>query len=382
MTFLTRIAAARTPEQEGPSDLLLGTMGVAAASPFAGMIGQKPIIHDPLQGAVGEEFKDLKALQRKAQVGDVLLTSKPKGSVFKHFITPTGDSQFYHAQPVIGQFVGGGSTASAGDFHADVMEGRTKFQPRETEYITRYMNSPATGYDSAVLLRPKRKYTPAQKKQFQREALDRVGREYDNEKAVGSWFHDMFVPKWDFLSKHRKDVVCEGNVCSTLPAMAHHEVTGQRVVPYKASQDTFPTDFLRSQEYELVGSHVSPEVRRIESSLGRKIGPYAMRAGIGAGLAGGVYGASENPDMAGAVGGALGANALTNLAVAKGGIDFDKLPGLTDLFITNMGKDFDPATKRNLWKNFFTRRVPLVALGGAAGAGVVHAARNALNSRE
>jgi hypothetical protein len=139
-------------QKSGPSNLQLGAMGLAAASPFAGLIGERPIIHDPLQGAVGTKFKDLTELGRHAQPGDVIVTSKPGGSKFKNIIMPTGRSQFYHAQPVTGRANGMGYTFSAGDMmgNADSVREALNFD----HAIPDYLADADTHYSDAVLLRP------------------------------------------------------------------------------------------------------------------------------------------------------------------------------------------------------------------------------------
>lgn len=308
--------AAETPEDSGLSKTQIGLMGAAAASPWAGMLGQQPLRHDPLQGAVGKNFSDLKELSRNAQPGDVLMTSKSKGSLFKNFITPAGDSQFYHAQPVTGRQGGKGYTLSAGDLYGDDLTPRQALD--YDMLIHKHLAAPENQYSDAVLLRPKTPMSKSETSKLRSAYGARAQRYYDNDKAFNVFMRNTFVPKLDALKSLRPETVCEGNVCSTMPAMAMHEATGRSVVPGVAAQDVFPTDFLRSPEYELVGSHITPETRALEGRLLRKASPHLMRAGLGAGLAAGAYMATEDPAMAaGGVGAVLTHKALEHLSEAK-----------------------------------------------------------------
>jgi hypothetical protein len=114
-------------------------------------------------------------------------------------------------------------------------------------------------------------------------------------KAVGTFFRDIFTPKIGAIKNMRPETICEGNVCSTMPAQSFHKATGRSVVPGKPAQDVFPTDFLRSDAFDMVGSHTTKEVQAIEKGLARRMGPWALRGGMGAAMAGGTYAASEDP---------------------------------------------------------------------------------------
>jgi len=380
-TFLTRIAAVGGPEEpeQGLSTAQKGLMGAAAVAPFAGLIGQQPIIHDPLQGAEGKAFRSMKHLGQQARVGDVILTSKPTGSMFKNFITPAGNSQFYHAQPVTSVQDGMGYTQSAGDLVGQ------KLKPTEAlDYahnIPDYFKDPDTMYDSAVLLRPKQPLTPSQLKVLQRDYGQRVQRPYDNKKALGTFFRDLFVPKIDAIANTRPDVVCEGNVCSTMPAMSYHKATGRRVVPGKPAQDTFPTDFLRSNEFDMVGHHISPEVRAVENKFLRKAGPLAMRAGLGAAGAGAAYAATENPETVAAVPGAVLANRYMDSinSVPKTPDEWTNIPRFDEMFGEMQGGKFQSPEAKAARGRFLTRRIPGILAGGALGYGAAHLAHKGID---
>lgn len=364
-------------ERSGPSNLQLGAMGAAAASPFAGLIGEKPIIHDPLQGAEGANYKNMKEVSRAAQPGDVLLTSKSKGSLFKNFITPAGQSQFYHAQPVTGRQDGIGYTMSAGDLYD---QGITPSKAKNFDSpIHEYMKNDTTSYSDAVLLRPKTPLSKEQLKSLQTSYGQRVVRPYDNGKALGTFARDLFVPKLDALTKGRPETICEGNVCSTMPAMAHHEATGKRVIPGKASQDVFPTDFLRSDQFDLVGSHVTPETAALERSALRKASPWLLRGGIGAGLAAGTYAASEDPALVAGAAGAYGANRAIDHAFTSDipaamrkhiPVEaYEQFPDFWEAGDAAMTGGLKNPETREILKRFSTRRLPALAAGGALAYG-------------
>jgi hypothetical protein len=380
-------------EQGQLSGLQMGAMGVAAASPFAGLIGEKPIIHDPLQGAQGKKFRDVEALGRAARPGDVLMTSKPGGSMFKNFIMPAGRSQFYHAQPVTGRAHGEGYTFSAGDMagNADSAAEALKFDHR----IPDYMADADTFYPDVALLRPKTPLTKEQLQTLRTDYAERAMRPYDNEKALGTFFRDLFVPKVDALKNLRPETVCEGNVCSTMPAQAFHTATGRSVVPGKPAQDVFPTDFMRSPEFELVGSHVTPETAALEKSFARKAAPWALRAGLGAAAAAGTYAASEDPWGAAQV-----AAVPAGMVAAHKGIEdimgsgagrlqkmlpqklqeslstpqaWEHMPTHIDAHSALQGKGLRDAANRTVLSRFLTRRMPALAAGGALAYGGVKA---------
>ncbi len=378
MYFLTRIAAANLPE-DGVSagDVAQGAaVGVAAASPFGGLIGRKKILHDPLQGAEGKNFRTLSELSRQARPGDVLVTSKPAGSLFKRFIDPIGGSQFYHAQPVVSRKNGAGQTLSAGDL-SDWQYANPKDALHDAHSIPYSLNNAVNQYPDAVLLRPKTPFTREQLEQLKTSYGERAVRDYDNTQAMKTGLRELFVPKLDFLTKKRPEVQCEGNVCSTLPSMAHYEATGRRVIPGKASQDVFPTDFLRSQEYELVGSRVTPETAALQSKLRRRLAPWLLRGGLGAGLAATTYAATENPEPTAALLGA-GAGVYAAGQRAKLPVDVPTLRDIADGFAGNfLGEGpatalRDPETRKEL-RAYLRRQGPRLAAGGLLGASLGYA---------
>lgn len=392
-SFLYRIAAARPPRDEdtGMSKARMGAIGVAAASPFLGLLGERPIINDPLKGAKGQDFATIEDLQQHAQPGDVLLMGKDKGSKFKTYITPSGGSEFYHAQPVTSVRNGIGRTLSAGDLHESVDEAGVPLN-RDTWgdwdfTIKDYVDSSETGYKDVALLRPKQPLTEEQLAVLRREHGDRVLREYDSNKALSTFFRNTFVPKWDWLNKNRPETICEGNVCSTMPAQAYYEATGRSIVPGKRAQDVFPTDFMRTNEFELVGSHISPETRAAHSKLSRKMAPWLLRGGLGAGLAGATYGVTESPETAaGILGAAAAENELYKLTFNNKvpWINSTTVPTYWGLGDTIASGGLSTPEGRALVGKVLTRRVPVALAGGAlayGGARAAHAGYDRLKAR-
>jgi hypothetical protein len=387
-SFLHRIAAAQPAEGEntGLSKAQMGAMGVAAASPFAGLLGEKPIINDPLKGAKGVDYATLNDLEEAAMPGDILVTSKPKGSIFKNFITPTGRSQFYHAQPVTGRLQGIGYTLSAGDLYD---KGIHPSQWMKYDHaIADYVQDPDTYYADVVLLRPKKKLTKEQLRTLRKDYGQRTMRPYDSTKAVSTFLRDMFIPKYDIFNYGRPETICEGNVCSTLPAQSFHTATGRSVVPGKRAQDVFPTDFMRSDEFELVGSHISPETRALANTRMQKLAPWLLRGGIGAGLAGATYAVSEDPATAAGLGGTVAAEAALNAAANSPRfekyINAETMPTYWDAVDTMMSGGLASPEGRSLVGKTLTRRVPAALAGGAlayGGAKALGAGYDALKQR-
>ena len=352
-------------------------LGALAAAPFAGMIGQKPVIHDPMRGAKGQRFQTMQDLSRAARPGDILMTTKPRGSAFKGTITPLSGSEFYHAQPVVGRRGGLGTTVDTGQFYAHENLPKTQHLKGEAPEISKAMRGM---YPDVALLRPKKPLTPGQQKKFVERALQRAYPDYAYGKAIESWLRDLFVPKLDALNKNRPPVACEGNICSTLPSQALYEASGRNVVPGKVPQDVFPTDFLRSENFELVGSKLRPKLYE-KPEWFRKAMPYLTRGAAGAGLAGTAYAASEDPNMVGVPVGALGTSMGADTAARKLMADperyRDVVPTSMDALQSTFMTHPELSTKQILGR-YLTRRIPLLAAGGAAGYYSLDALRNKL----
>ena len=372
-------------------------MGAAAVAPFAGMIGQKPLHNDPLVGEnTGKKFKTLDELSRHAQPGDIVITNKGSEGPFKKFITPMTGSEFYHAQPVVGRRRGHGLTTDIG------MIGKHNRTVPDMLKDTFQVKTLKHDYDDVVLLRPKKPLTAKQLEVFNREALHRARLDpgYDVRKAVGVWTRDVFVPKikgftgtGNQFSQSKKDLVqsidkktftvkgaprsysyCSGNVCSTAPAQAYTKATGRHVLPGKAAKDMFPTDFLRSEEYEVVGAHLKP--KKHWHKVVKAVGPYAVRAGLGVAGAGAVYTASKHPDETGGLTGAVAASHFStrlnrHYATSHTAAQM-RIPGLEEVVRSHIkGSDLEtavgPEGSRKYLTRWLTRKVPIIAAGGAAG---------------
>jgi hypothetical protein len=352
---------ARDAQQEkGPSSEAIAATTVAGASPFAGLIGQKKVIHDPYLNPKGTQFKTMKDLGAAAQPGDILMTSNDGRSMWKSFIAPQSGGEIFHTQPVVGRRRGMGTTVTAGE-NAGASLGEIK---RDKAYyvddVPKAMR--AGGYTDATLLRPKKPLTTAERKKFVDKVLERSGKKYDNNKALTTWLKDMFIPKIKGVTGRGKQVRCEGNVCSTMPAQALHEATGgkRQVVPGKRAQDIFPTDFSRSEAYETVGSRTPSKYTK--SLLRRRLTPYLSRGALGVGLAGGTYAVSQDPAVAGSAAG-VGAGALLSGKLIK------KNPTAIGVLEEAMAGG-EAGGKWNKWgrlKRWSGVKAPLVAAGGALG---------------
>jgi uncharacterized membrane protein len=412
--------AAKADDNEEMSAAQKATVGGAALAPFGGMVGRKKIIHDPLQGAKGKEYKTMDALSRAAMPGDVVVTTKPKGSLFKRFISPIGGSEFYHTQGVIDRAGGHGLTTDVGHLPASTPASRLRAAlPTVANY--------GEEYPDMVLLRPKKSLTKEQLASFSsevaRRSKDDVG--YSGHKAFGSYLRELFVPQLggvtgggeqaakkvtDLVPTHGRDevdlppaalqkfkstgqlpsgvkmrprVVCEGNFCSSVPSMALTESTGRQVLSGKKAKDVFPTDFLRSPEYELVGSHVSDKYAKGRAArLAKELG---VRSAVGAGLAAGAYGATEKPEAAGAVAGALGASALANAVAkhqARGSqrLAEEALPTVTGTIRSHFINY--PLPFKEMSKRFASRKLPIALAGAGLGAVGTHALMKHLSDKE
>lgn len=349
----------KTAETDSGATAQMAGMGAAAVAPFAGLVGQQKIIHDPLMGAKAPSVGSMVDLQRLARPGDVVVTTKPSGSVWKNFIAPLSGSEFYHAQPIVGQRGGHGTTSSAGEF---AQEGYDTLNKAEVLAEADTLNKSMKGqYSDAVLLRPKN-LSKAQAKAVAGNSALRSRKPYDSVTGTLAWLNDVFMPKVKGIERLGRQVVCKGNVCSTMPAQAFTEETGRSVVPGVAAKRTMPPDFLRSTEYELIGSRVDPEKYR-KSKLLRKAMPYLSRGALGLGLAGGVYAATEDPALvAGAAGGATGLAGGWEAARRKGYKGFvDPLEAAAALF------DRKAVDGTKSLKGFSKRNLPLI-LGGATAA--------------
>jgi hypothetical protein len=316
-------------------------MGGAAVSPFAGLIGQKEILHDPYKNESIKRFKSHKELQELAREGDVIISTKPGRGIWKDLSAPFTGSPFYHAQPVVGKSK---KTVDAGAY--------LQSTPRNVLSHSDTLKEFAAEYPDLVVLRPKQKLTPEQIKQITQENLKRTVHPYDKSTAIKLWLEDIFKPKSSKpVATQPLPSICEGNVCSTMPAMAYQRA-GMKVDPTKLPTSIHPTDYLRSSEFTPVGAMLTGKNRS------SRVMPYLSRAGLGAAMAGSIYGLSESPEAAAIPIGALAANA------AVSGLSKPGTPNLHHWFLPE-GQDFS-----KVHKAIMMRRLPaMLAGGGLAYAG-------------
>lgn len=354
------------PEQETHTKRNLG-MAAAAAAPFGGLIGQQKIIHDPTLGAKGRKFKSMEELAQHAQVGDILATSKPGREGWKTLITPFTGTPFYHTQSIVGNKRGLGTTIDASDLYERKANSQSVIN-KATPTIPNAMQE--LKYPDVVLLRSKTPLSAAQKEHYARRAIQRASKPYDVLQAGAIWAKEVFVPKLNMF-KSNKQTICQGNVCSTLPSQALHEAgTRDGVVAGKAAKDVFPSDYLRSKNFELVGSVIKSKNLQRNNKLLRMAQPYLGRGALGVGAAGTIYGASEHPTeiaatATGALGASLAADAiLPNLLKMK---NFKRsVPSFADALESKFLTTTPQRAAQDL-PRFLQRRLPILAAGGVAG---------------
>lgn len=104
-------------------------------------------------------------------------------------------------------------------------------------------------------------------------------------------FHPLRkVPQSAALFQSQIAPACVGSICSTFPAQALPQ--GKNVVPGKLPSEVMGSDYLRSNMYEPVARHGFGTPDPFHETL-LKHGPLAARLGVGAALAGSVYGGSK-----------------------------------------------------------------------------------------
>lgn len=357
---ITKIAKKKEKKESHKARNAL--MAGAAASPFMGLIGQKPIIHDPFSNTKIPRTQSMSELARQARPGDVLVTTKPTGSIWKQFMSPMTGSEFYHAQPVIGKKNRLGTTLEAGEYAPRIFKNHTlkDILNVEADTIPEAMRG---NYPDVMLMRPRTPLTPEQTQRFVRESLQRGRQRYSTGQAVSGWLKDLFVPKIPGLENTKNRPVCEGAMCSSLPAMGYNSI-GKSVISGKAPHSVMPTDFLRSEEFEPVIARLSREPGAM-----KKVTPYLARAGIGAALAGGVYGLTSNPALAGIPLGAMAASQaaqhIFKHRLPRGESLSHVLPN-TGQFAKNLFELHSPEA-RNIVSKYLTRRAPILAAGGTLG---------------
>lgn len=379
---------AKKKDDEGPSSQQLA-VGAAGASPFAGLIGQERIRHDPHTNPNVRRFKSIEDLQRHARPGDVIITSKPK-STWKTMQIPMGATEFYHAQPVVGRRKGRGLTASAGNYRDPYYQrlGKKDFLS-ELENIKNEMRSEK--YKDVVLLRPKEKMSKAQLDKFVEQGLARSRTEYDTAQGIKGWMRELFVPKIiprkalekvegpttiryqrivdpETGKRVKRPLYCKGNVCSTVASQSYTAATGRGVVRSKGARNVMPADFMRSKNFDAVGSVVK-HTKKVPLWK-----PMAARGAMGLGLAGTAYAATEKPEVAaGLAGTAAGSYAWNKMIERKGleqGLSKKQIVAKQHSFMRAMDEALNAENpklgRKELYK--YIRKAGLAKLLGGVGA--------------
>ena len=251
----------------------------AGASPFLGLIGQKELLHDPyLNKSIARMSpKELAALARE---GDVLMMSAPGFNRWKTPQSMSSGTGMYHVEPVVGTRGGRGVVINPGREMTGV-SGSNTIRSSDLRDIAERMRG---NTEDAVLLRPKGTDV-GQRAAIADEAFTQARGSYNRPHALKSFLKDLFIPKSSGREAAGVGAAMEGTICSTPSACAAEKVLGKSVVPGKAAIDALPHDYMRSPQYEAVGSTLSKGYRA------SRLTPILARAGLGAALAAGAYGA-------------------------------------------------------------------------------------------
>jgi len=275
-------------------------MAGAALLPFAGLIGQKPVIHE----GAGTEFKTLSELKEHVQPGDVILSSpKKKGLVSVAVSMGSGTPDVTHASFVDDKrrLI---SNLNTSPRHGPTIE---RFRPDRTYTILR-----PHGVDSGELSKRYRAQLDAMEKLVQEHkplvkspaALRELRKQFYSSpgQMLASSVREIFAPKIfqdtsksrlkSFLKKPTGPAICDtvSGWCSFPGAAAMPE--GKPVVPGKRLQDITPTDFLRSEHFKPVGGFGRGQKQLLNTFL--KAGPAITRVGLGALGAAAAYGLYEH----------------------------------------------------------------------------------------
>jgi len=330
-------------------------VGAAALAPFAGMIGQERLRHDPHYNRSIRRVATHGELARLARPGDVVLHTDPDRNFFRQFSTANSGSEFYHTLSVHGERGGKPIAAIADDFadspKVDALRGATPQRIRRNAWTLREMLKDQGDVD-AVILRPRKGMDPKVLQRYLDDVAVRSAQPYNMGRATSAGAADIFLPKIKGLETLGPASACEGEICSTLPAQAS-AAAGRPHITGKRPKDVLPSDYLRSKDFKAVAART----KMPKPTLLRRASPYLLRAGLGAGLAGSTYLASEYPEAVATAGGVAGGAALSGLIAKRLGA---KVPTVMGAAVRAMGGRMD----RDYAKAFAATRLPGAILGG------------------
>jgi len=346
---------------------------VAGAAPFAGLIGEKPIIHDPLINPDIRRVQSPEALEALMQPGDIFVAGRESTAPLYSIRKAPRGSEFFHGGAVLSgnERTGGKPRIVAENDWLRAHAGKVQDFPTMAEAMA-HPDSPVV--KDMMLLRPTQPYTPEQLQAFEKQLTTRGRMPYDLAASEGNWWRDVLLPKLGITRGRTKPPLCEGNICSTTPSMAFEEATGRELLPNVAAHHMSPADILRSENLKPVAAHLSPEFEAAAMSpAARQALRFGSRGLIGLGLAAGAYGATQDPINLAAPAGAMALPWVTRKALQLGHhlrgaekplIEAKKaLPPLS-LNLLQLLSETNPRALARL-KRMGLRTLPLTVAGGA-----------------
>jgi hypothetical protein len=385
---------------EHPGAVLAAT-GAATASPFLGLIGQKKIVNDP---HLNDKIKRMRLsdMERMAQPGDVILSSRPGWEGFKVTQAPFSGTEFFHASPVTSRWQGKGEVIDAGEA---IFPGAPNYRIPEDELTSHAkrvgIHFPEEGYGDLVLMRPGKGLTPAQQKRYTEELAKRMHNPYSVAKGVKATLKDLFVPKLRNPSSAVADVDavrgCNSGsqMCSSLPSEAHHAAgTAQNISKGKLPSQVLPADFMREGSgFNPVGAVLKQE-KSLSTPLQRAAYRYGGRGLLGLGMGTAVYNTSEDPVATTSALAGLGAPLALRAILKKRlkqenpRIGSRKLQQEVDLKLPSVIKTLrlglmrDPylseQSKKLIKRRLFTRTLPASLAAGVGVYGLTNLIKNRL----
>lgn len=335
-------------------------LGGAAASPFLGLIGQRSLKNSPFHGA-SAPWMPVHDLQMHAQPGDMLLVRDAQPTLFRRIHETVTGSPLHHVEPVIGKHdVYYGTTVDVGE-HATPQGQLEAVHEQRAKAPTVGHRVHTKDYRDAVLLRPN---VPIDAEALANRAVLEARKPYSLRRAASSLLKDIFVPKVPYITD--RPAVCSGHTCSTLAGEALHAGSKDLapVVAGKGVHELLPADFARSRKFDIVGHSLSHPSEA--AAIGRRAlrNSLLLRAGLGAGIAGGLYGLSEEPELAASVAGAAAAPIIARRIAGKGAAGTRKIrPFSTLLNVLHLKTPKARAIKSNILR----RSLPIALGGGLLG---------------